>query len=181
MKEIRIHGRGGQGGVTSAELLAKAVIAQGQYAQAFPSFGPERRGAPIVAFVRTDDKKIKVREKVYSPNIVMVLDPTLLDVVDVAEGLHPDGIVVVNSNDSPENLKKKYGFPKVAQVDATTVAEEELGVPITNTTMLGALLAATQLLTPAAMQEVVEERFGGRLGPKNLKALERAYSETKIA
>lgn len=181
MIEIRLHGRGGQGGVTSAELLAKAAIAEGKFAQAFPSFGPERRGAPVMAFVRVDDQKIRLREKIYSPNIVLVLDPTLLDIVNVAEGLSEDGVVVVNSALTPEELKQKYGFPKVATVDANKVAMEELGVPITNTTMLGALLKASGIIGVSDMEEPITDRFGGKLGPKNYKALERAYGETKVA
>jgi len=180
MLEIRLHGRGGQGAVTSAELLAKAAIAEGKFAQAFPSFGPERRGAPVMAFVRVDDKQIRTREKIYEPNIVLVLDPTLLDIVNVAEGLHADGMVVVNSDGDPKTLKKKYKWPKVACVDADTVALEELGVPITNTTMLGALLKASGVLPVDAMHKVIDERFGPKLGPKNFKALERAHKETKF-
>lgn len=181
MLEIRLHGRGGQGGVTSAELVARAAIAQGKFAQAFPSFGPERRGAPVMAFVRVDDKKIRIREKVYSPNVVLVLDPTLLDIVDVAEGLREGGTIVVNTSQTPEELKSKYGYPKVATVDANKVAMEELGVPITNTTMIGSLLKATGLLQATEMEEVVLDRFGGKLGPKNYKALSRAFEETAIA
>ncbi len=181
MLEIRLHGRGGQGGVTSAELLARAAIDKGKFAQAFPSFGPERRGAPVMAFVRVDDKKIRVRDKIHAPNVVLVLDPTLLDIVDVAEGLQEGGIVVVNTNLSADELKKKYGWNKAARVDANTVAMEELGVPITNTTMLGALLKATGILEAAEMQEVIEDRFGAKLGPKNFKALNRAYDETEVA
>ncbi|MES9995415.1 pyruvate ferredoxin oxidoreductase subunit gamma [Desulfovibrio aminophilus] len=181
MIEIRIHGRGGQGGVTSAELLARAAIADGRFAQAFPSFGPERRGAPVQAFVRVDGKKIRLREKIYEPDLVLVLDPTLLDIVDVAEGLKEGGMVVVNSAQPAEELKRKYGWPKAACVDAGRVALEELGVPITNTTMLGALLKASGLLGVDGMREVSEERFGPKLGPKNYKALERAFRETAVA
>lgn len=180
MLEIRIHGRGGQGGVTSAELLAKGAINKGKFAQAFPSFGPERRGAPVQAFVRVSDERIRLREKIYEPSVVLVLDPTLLDIVNVAEGLKDGGVIVVNTQMSADELKKKYGFPKVAQVDATKVAIEELGVPITNTTMLGSLLKATGALTVEDMKDVVMERFGSKLGPKNYAALERAYSETAI-
>lgn len=181
MIEIRIHGRGGQGGVTSAELLARAAIDKGKFAQAFPSFGPERRGAPVVAFVRVDDSKIRVREKIYSPDYVMVLDPTLLDIVDVAEGLKDGGTIIVNSHATAAELKDKYGWPKAAQVDANTVAMEELGVPITNTTMLGALLKATDILPVEDMETVINDRFGGKLGPKNYSALGRAYKETELA
>ncbi|MFP4517286.1 MAG: pyruvate ferredoxin oxidoreductase subunit gamma [Desulfovibrionales bacterium] len=181
MLEIRIHGRGGQGGVTSAEILAKGAIAKGKFAQAFPSFGPERRGAPVQAFVRVDEERIRLRERIYSPDIVLVLDPTLLDIVNVGEGLKENGMVVVNSPLSPDEIKKKFNFPKVAQVDATKVALEELGVPITNTTMLGSLLKASGILSVEDLSDVISERFGPKLGPKNYNALERAFKETDIA
>ncbi|WP_456325353.1 pyruvate ferredoxin oxidoreductase subunit gamma [Desulfonauticus submarinus] len=181
MIEIRLHGRGGQGGVTSAELLAKAAIDKGKFAQAFPSFGPERRGAPVEAFVRVSDERIRIREKIYNPDVVLVLDPTLLDVVDVAKGLKKDGIVIVNASESVEELKERYGFSKVAQVDALKIALNCLGVPITNTTMLGALLKATSILMPGDMEEVLLERFGAKLGPKNFEALNEAFSKTMVA
>ena len=181
MIEIRLHGRGGQGGVTSAELLARAAIDQGNYAQAFPSFGPERRGAPVVAFVRVDDSRIRLREKIYEPDMVMVLDPTLFDIVNVAEGLVDNGLVVVNSSHGPDELKGKYNWPRVARVNADLVAREELGVPITNTTMLGALLKASDIVPVEAMEPVILDRFGPKLGPKNYKALQRAYAETEMA
>lgn len=181
MLEIRLHGRGGQGGVTSAELVAKAAINLGHFAQAFPSFGPERRGAPVQAFIRVSEDRIRVREKVYSPNVVMVLDPSLLDIVNVAEGLQDDGLVVVNSSHSADELKEKYGWKKVAVVNADKVAHEELGVPITNTTMLGALLKGTGVVPVDSMEGVIMDRFGGKLGPKNYSALKRAFEETQVA
>ena len=110
MIEVRIHGRGGQGAVTSAELMALAAIDEGKYAQAFPSFGPERRGAPVVAFLRVSDEQIRVRSKVYQPDVVVVLDPTLLDIVDVSAGLKPKGTVIINSAKSAEQIQKQYGF-----------------------------------------------------------------------
>ncbi|MFO7726714.1 MAG: pyruvate ferredoxin oxidoreductase subunit gamma [Desulfonatronovibrio sp.] len=180
MWEIRLHGRGGQGGVTSAELLARAAIARGKFAQAFPSFGPERRGAPVQAFVRVDEKKILKREKIYEPDIVLVLDHSLLEVVDVAEGLKNDGIVVVNSPQSNKELKEKYGWPRVASVNATKIAMDILSVPITNTTMLGALLKASGIMEAEDMQEVIQDRFGTKLGPKNFKALSKAFEVTNI-
>jgi len=181
MIEIRLHGRGGQGGVTSAELLARAAIDRGRFAQAFPSFGPERRGAPVIAFVRVDDKQIRLREKISEPNIVLVLDPTLLDIVNVAEGLKDGGVVVVNSSKPLAELKQKYGWARAASVDADTVAVEELGVPITNTTMLGALLKASEIVPVESLEPVIMERFGKKLGPKNFKAMKRAYDETEVA
>lgn len=180
MWEIRLHGRGGQGAVTSAELLARAAIAKDKFAQAFPSFGPERRGAPVQAFVRVDDKRILKREKIYEPDIVMVLDPTLLDVVNVAEGLKQDGIVVVNSPKSNEELKEKYKWSNVAAVNATKIALDILSVPITNTTMLGALLKASGILESGDMEEVIMDRFGSKLGPKNFKALSKAFEVSSV-
>lgn len=181
MQEIRIHGRGGQGGVTSAELLARGAINKDKHGQAFPSFGPERRGAPVQAFVRVSDREIRLREKIYEPDIVMVLDPSLLEIANVAEGLKQGGLVVINSHDSAEEIKNKYDFPRVARVDATNIAIEELGVPITNTTMLGALLSASGILQVEDMENVVMERFGSKLGPKNLQAMNRAFAETENA
>lgn len=107
MIEIRFHGRGGQGAVTSAELLALAAIEEGKYAQAFPSFGPERRGAPVLAFCRISDEPIKIRANIYEPDIVVVLDASLLKIVNVASGLKPEGILVTTSNNSPEKVKGK--------------------------------------------------------------------------
>ena len=180
MIEIRFHGRGGQGAVTSAELLALAAINEGKFAQAFPSFGPERRGAPVVAFCRINDEKIKVRSYIYRPDVVLVLDPSILRLVNVTEGLKDDGILVTNTRYSPEEIKKELAIKtKLATVDATAIAKEELGLPITNTTMLGALLRAANLLDPEALKEPLKERFG-RLAEKNIKAFERAYDETKI-
>jgi pyruvate ferredoxin oxidoreductase gamma subunit len=180
MIEIRLHGRGGQGAVTSAELLASAAIKEGKYAQAFPSFGPERRGAPVVAFCRISDKGILLRAVISRPDIVLVLDPGVLRLVDVGHGLKTDGILVTNTRFSPEEIKKELGLKsRVATVDANRIAQEELGLPITNTTMLGALLKASEVVDKEAMIEPLQERFG-RLAERNIKAFERAYKETKI-
>jgi pyruvate ferredoxin oxidoreductase gamma subunit len=180
MIEIRLHGRGGQGAVTSAELTALAAIEQGKYAQAFPSFGPERRGAPVMAFVRVSDKPIRTREKIYQPDIVIVLDPTLLSIVNVAAGLKENGVVVLNSAKSAEEIRGATGIKaKLALVDASRIAMESMGVPITNTTMLGAMLKATELMPISALEGPLQERFG-RVAGKNIAALQRAYEETII-
>lgn len=180
MIEIRIHGRGGQGAVTSAELVATAAIEEGKYAQGFPSFGPERRGAPVTAFVRVDDKPIRLREKVYNPDIVVVLDPTLLEVVDVAEGLKENGMVVINSTQSKDEIKSQYKIrSRMALVDATKIALDNLGLPITNTTMLGALIKATSVVNIDFINKAIDRRFGP-IAPKNKMALEQAYKETKV-
>ena len=180
MLEIRWHGRGGQGAVTSVEMLALTAIGEGKYAQGFPSFGPERRGAPVAAFNRIDDKQIKVRSAVYKPDVVVVLDPSLVGLVNVTEGLKPDGTLIVNTPKSPEELKKELNFKgRVATVDASKIAWEELGVPITNTTMLGALIKAVKLVKLDSAKAPMEHRFG-RIAKKNHAALNRAYEEVKI-
>lgn len=180
MIEIRFHGRGGQGAVTSAELLALAAIEEGKYAQAFPSFGPERRGAPVVAFCRIDDQPIRIRANIYEPDIVVVLDASLLKIVNVASGLKPDGLVVTTSNDSPEVIKEILKIKnRIGVVDAVKIAREILGVPITNTTMLGSLVKATGLVNKESFIPPFKERFG-RIAEKNIAAFERAYQETII-
>jgi len=180
MLEIRWHGRGGQGAVTSVEMLALTAIGEGKYAQGFPSFGPERRGAPVAAFNRIDDKQIKVRSAVYKPDVVVVLDPSLVGLVNVTEGLKPDGTLIVNTPKSPEELKKELNFKgRVATVDASKIAWEELGVPITNTTMLGALIKVLDIVKLDSVKEPIEHRFG-RIAQKNLAALKKAYEDVKI-
>ncbi len=180
MKEVRIHGRGGQGGVTSAELVAIAAIDENRYAQAFPSFGPERRGAPVQAFIRVSDKPIRSREKVYHPDIVVVLDSSLPALVNVAEGIKDDGIIILNTSHSEPQVREEFGLKgKLALVDANTIAREVLGLPITNTTMLGALLKATEIVGIDVIGNALEKRFG-KLAEKNINALKRAYEETVI-
>lgn len=180
MVEIRFHGRGGQGAVTSAELTALAAIEEGKFAQAFPSFGPERRGAPVMAFVRVSDAPIVTREKVYEPNIVIVLDPTLLKIVNVEAGLQKGGIVILNTSKSVEEVRKETGIKaKLATVDASKIAMETMRVPITNTTMLGALVKATGLIKMAGLSEPIKHRFGP-IAEKNINACTRAFEETKV-
>ena len=180
MIEIRFHGRGGQGSVTCAELLALAAIGEGKYAQAFPSFGPERRGAPVVAFCRISDQPIKIRANVYEPDIVLVLDSTLLKIVNVAAGMKPNGILVTTSKESPERVRELLKIKnRLAVVDAIKIAMEILGVPITNTAMLGSLIKASELIKKESFILPLKERFG-RIAEKNISAFERAYQETVL-
>ena len=180
MIEIRFHGRGGQGSVTSAELLAIAAIGEGKYAQAFPSFGPERRGAPVVAFCRISDQPIKIRANVYEPDIVLVLDSTLLKIVNVAAGMKSNGILVTTSKESPEKVRELLKIKnRLAVVDAIKIAMEILGVPITNTAMLGSLVKASELIKKESFILPLKERFG-RIAEKNISAFERAYQETVL-
>jgi 2-oxoacid:acceptor oxidoreductase gamma subunit (pyruvate/2-ketoisovalerate family) len=181
MLEIRVHGRGGQGAVTSAELIAIAAIGKGKYAQAFPSFGPERRGAPVVAFCRVDEKKILIRAKIYEPDVVVVLDPGLIKLVNPLEGLKEGGILIVNTKKSPEEVLDVCSAScRVATVNADIIAKEELGRAIVNTTMLGAVMKATGFMQVEDIREAILERFGPKLGGKNMLALERAYKEVII-
>ncbi len=179
--EIRWHGRGGQGAVTSAELLAKAAISEGKYAQAFPSFGPERRGAPVVAYDRiSPEKPIHVRAGITEPHVVVVLDATVLRVVNVTDGLRDGGTVIVNSSRPVSDIKGAFkGHWRVAVVDASKIARETLGVPIVNTTMLGALLKATGAVKPESLIEPLRDRFG-RLADRNVNAMKRAIEETTV-
>ena len=180
MIEIRFHGRGGQGAVTSAEMLALAAIGEGKYAQAFPSFGPERRGAPVVAFCRIDEKPIKIRANISEPDLVVVLDASLLKIVNVAAGLKPNGVLVTNTKEDPVKVKETLKLKnRLAAVDATKIATEILKLPITNTTMLGALIKAWEFVKKDSFIHPLEERFG-RIAAKNIAAFERAYLETVL-
>jgi pyruvate ferredoxin oxidoreductase gamma subunit len=180
MVEIRFHGRGGQGAVTSVELLALAAINQGKFAQGFPSFGPERRGAPVLAFCRVDDRHIRLRCKIVTPDVVVILDPSLIRIQKPAADLKENGVIILNTNKSPEEVRREYGFKQtLALVDANKVAKEVLGVPIVNTTMLGALLKATGVVSVEALDHPLKERFGP-LAVKNFNALKVAFENTII-
>ncbi|HUT83581.1 MAG TPA: pyruvate ferredoxin oxidoreductase subunit gamma [Thermodesulfobacteriota bacterium] len=178
MIEVRIHGRGGQGAVTSAELVALAAIAEGKYAQAFPSFGPERRGAPVLAFIRTSDQPIRVRSGILQPDVVVVLDEPLITVGNALSGLKKDGTIIINTQKSAQEIKREYNITtKVAVVNATKIAREVLGLPITNTTMLGALVKVTGIVKLESLIEPLKHRFG-RIAEKNINVCRRAYEET---
>jgi len=179
--EIRWHGRGGQGAVTSAGLVAQAAISEGKYAQAFPSFGPERRGAPVLAFVRVDSKKpIRIRAEIREPDVVVVLDSSLLGIMNVTSGLKANGIAVINTRKQAEQLREEFDIHwSLAIIDATRIANETLGLPITNTTMLGALVKATGIVKLESLIEPLKHRFG-RLAERNINAMKRAYEETLV-
>ncbi len=179
--EIRWHGRGGQGAVTSAELLAQAAISEGKFAQAFPSFGPERRGAPVQAFNRIDEKEpVRIRADIDKPDFVVVLDPSLLGIVKVTSGLKENGRVIINTRKTADQIRKEFGIQNpVATINATKIAREKLGVPIVNTTMLGAVIRATGVVDKKSVMEPLQKRFG-RLGDRNIGAMEAAYNEVQV-
>jgi len=177
--EIRFHGRGGQGAVTAANLLADAAVREGKYAQAFPYFGAERRGAPVVAFARISDRPIEIHSKIENPDIIVVLDPKLFELTDVTAGLKDNGIVVANSPARPP-VEDKY---RVYCVDATRIAKElgliVSGWPVVNTTMLGAFVKATGLVSIDSVIAAIKDEFSGRLGELNAEAARRALEETR--
>jgi pyruvate ferredoxin oxidoreductase gamma subunit len=180
MIEFRFHGRGGQGAVTSAELLALAAIDEGRFAQAFPSFGPERRGAPVVAFARIDEVQIRNRTAVQHPNVVCVLDPSILSIVNVADGMAEGATLVVNWWKPVEELRVEFGLScRVATVNANLIAREVIGRVITNTTMLGALIKATGVTGVEPLEAAIQHRFG-RIAARNIAAFRRAVEETQL-
>jgi len=182
MIEVRFHGRGGQGAVTSAEMLALAAIEEGRFAQAMPSFGPERRGAPVAAFARVDEERIRLRIGITNPGIVIVLDPSLIELPAVQQGLEPGGIVIANHPGKEAEVREEMGgySGRLAIVDATALAYRILGVPITNTSMLGAFAMATGEVRVDSFMDPLRERFG-KIAEKNIDALKAAYDETRLS
>jgi pyruvate ferredoxin oxidoreductase gamma subunit len=175
MFEIRIHGRGGQGVVTAAELLSVAAFEEGRHAQAFPSFGSERTGAPVVAFCRIADEAIRVREPVVRPDALIVQDATLLHQVDVLSGLKPGGYVLINSPLTPGELGLPESDARVLTIPATEIAREHMGRPMPNMVLLGGLAAFTGIIHPPALTATIEKHFPGPLGAKNAAAATAAY------
>lgn len=183
MQEIRWHGRGGNGAFTAAKLLGYAAsINEGKYAQAFPSFGPERRGAPVQGFTRISGEPITDHSQVYSCDCVIVLDETLCDVVDVVKGLKKGCALVINTQKSAEAFRARPGFEDVENLvtlDATKIALDILGAPIVNTVMLGAAAAASDLVSIEAIEGAVDGMMAPNLREKNKKAIRSAYDFVK--
>jgi 2-oxoacid:acceptor oxidoreductase gamma subunit (pyruvate/2-ketoisovalerate family) len=179
--EFRWHGRGGQGAWTASELLARTAIYEGKYIQSFPEFGPERMGAPVTAFTRISTGPIRLHCAVYEPDVVAVLDPTLLKTVPAASGLKENGIIIVNSADEPAKVKEvlKMEKGKVWTIPATEIALRILGMPITNTAMLGAVARATSIVTLESMEKIVKKRFRLDIAEKNFAVIKEAYQEAK--
>ncbi|MFO7941966.1 MAG: 2-oxoacid:acceptor oxidoreductase family protein [Bacillota bacterium] len=185
--EIRWHGRGGQGAKTAANLLAEAASAAGRYIQAFPEYGPERMGAPVTSFDRISSEPIRIHSGVTDPDVVVVLDATLIKSSNVTSGLVADGPIIINSDKDPATIRKQMnieGF-RVYTVDANKISTETLGRRIPNTPMLGAVMRATGILEFDAFMENMEselkKKFGGRpeIVEGNLKAIRRAYEEVQ--
>ena len=180
--EVRWHGRGGQGAWTASELLARAAIHEGKFVQSFPEFGPERMGAPVTAFTRISTEPIQLHCAVYNPDVVAVLDPTLLKTVPFTEGLIEEGKIIINSKDKPAEIRKMFNINKgrVWTVSATEIAIRFLGMPITNTAMLGAVACATGIVSLESVEKVVKERFRRDVAEKNFAVVKQAYEEAKF-
>jgi pyruvate ferredoxin oxidoreductase gamma subunit len=189
LTEIRWHGRGGQGAKTAATLMAEAAAAAGMFVQGFPEYGPERMGAPLLAFNRVSSEPITVHCQVYEPDVVVVLDPSLLDSVPVAEGLKEAGAIIVNTSEAPETIAEQLGLEasRVYTVDATDIAVDSIGRPIPNTPMMGALIRVTGVMERdrflAEARELLKTKFGDReeLVSGNVEAISRAYEEVRSA
>jgi pyruvate ferredoxin oxidoreductase gamma subunit len=185
MTEIRWHGRGGQGVVTAGKLLAETAMEAGQYFQAFPDYGPERMGAPIRAFTRLSDGPITVHSQIEEPDVVVVLDPTILGTVDVTEGLKGDGVLIINTPKNPAEIREQLDIKggRVYTVNASHIAIEELGREITNTPILGAFAKATGIFPIEELIEQTRQRFGKKFSravvEANVRAIQRASEEVQ--
>ncbi|WP_298832695.1 2-oxoacid:acceptor oxidoreductase family protein [uncultured Piscinibacter sp.] len=180
MFQIRIHGRGGQGVVTGAEMLSIAAFEQGRDAQAFPSFGSERTGAPVVAFCRIADREIRLREPVMAPDALIIQDPTLLHQVDVFQGLKPDGYVLINSMRSFDELGvgdfvRRFRRERLANVPASEIAQRHVGRPLPNAALLGGFAAISGLITLDAVAHAIRDKFAGKVAEGNVAAAAEAF------
>jgi 2-oxoacid:acceptor oxidoreductase gamma subunit (pyruvate/2-ketoisovalerate family) len=179
VEEIRWHGRGGQGAVLGASILGKAVaIYEGKYAVSFPSFGAERRGAPVQAFTRISDNVIRTRSQIYQPTMVVVLDDSLLDIINISNGVKPGGSIFINTVKSIDKLNLPTEL-RVVSLDASAIARQFIGVNIVNTAMLGALAAASCLVSLDSVKKAIADTLPERLVERNIAAAEAAYSKLK--
>ncbi|MFX1474906.1 MAG: 2-oxoacid:acceptor oxidoreductase family protein [Promethearchaeota archaeon] len=180
--ELRFHGRGGQGAWSASILLARSAIVEGKYAQSFPFFGPERSGAPVESFARISDGEIELHSKVYEPDYVLVLDPSLLLQVpdSIIDGVSKETLLFVNTREDGAAITKQLGFKgQVWTIPATDLAMKVLGRPISNTAMLGALIRATKIITLDSLFTEVQRQFGERIGEKNVTLIKQAFDQVE--
>lgn len=184
MFQIRIHGRGGQGVVTATEMLSVAAFEEGRHAQAFPSFGSERTGAPVVSFCRIDDKEIRLREPIMEPDALIIQDPTLLHQINVFAGLKPDGYVLINSAHDFEALGlgdfvKERGMERMCTLPATELGLKHVGRPIPNVPLLAGFAALSGLIELESVVKAINEKFSGKVAEGNIAAATEAYELVK--
>jgi len=180
MHQVRFHGRGGQGVVAAAEMLSVAAFEEDRHAQAVPSFGSERMGAPVVSYCRIDDRPIRLREPVLDPDVLIVQDPTLFGAIDVFSGLRPDGYVIINTGRSIDELEIEEALSHLAPGRVATVAATELALryvkqPKPNAALLGALAALTQIVAVESVRAAIAAKFPGEVGEANVRAANAAY------
>ncbi len=181
MFQVRIHGRGGQGVVTAAEMLSLAAFVEGRHAQAFPSFGSERSGAPVVAFCRIDDAEIRSREPIANPDALIIQDPTLLHQVDVFSGLDPDGYILINTTGSFDDLglgefAEGFRHERLLTVPASELAREHLGRPVPNAVMLGGFAALSGLVSIESLAGAIDEKLPPKVAEANVTAARAAFA-----
>ncbi|GAB1392551.1 pyruvate ferredoxin oxidoreductase subunit gamma [Rhodocyclaceae bacterium] len=181
MFQVRIHGRGGQGVVTATEMLSIAAFDEGRHAQAFPSFGSERTGAPVVAFCRIDDKEIRLREPIMAPDALIIQDPTLLHQVDCFAGLKPDGYILINTNKTFEQIGladfvKSHRPERLCTVPATEIALKHVGRPVPNVPLLGGFAAVSGLIRLESVIKAIEDKFSGKVAAGNIAAATEAFN-----
>ena len=184
MFQTRIHGRGGQGVVTAAELLSVAAFIEGRYAQAFPSFGSERTGAPVVSYCRIDKKEVRTREPILEPDAIIIQDPTLFNSLDVFQGLKSDGYVLVNSNKNLEELGVADAVKEIPDkhaycVPATEIAMKHMGRPMPNAVLLGGFAAMSGQLAFKSVEKAIQSKFSGKIGDGNIAAALAAFDIIK--
>ena len=179
MIEIRFHGRGGQGTVVASKILANVIFAEGKYSQSFPSFGVERRGAPVAAFLRVDDKPIRIRTEIYEPDHIIILDPLLVDQIPLTNGLKTGGLILINSNKSPSEYQNKFSGYGIATVPASRIAfKHQLGAkqsPIVNTAILGAVVKMLGIATLEGLLKTIKSDVPSR-SEENAAAAREAYT-----
>ncbi len=184
--EVRWHGRGGQGAVTASKILAEAALLSGKFVQAFPEFGPERAGAPVKSFTRISPHPINTHTQINAPDVVVVLDPTLIGMINVCEGLAKDGILIINTNKTPKEIRGKIraDIGKIATVDATDISIKEFKRNIPNTPMIAALIKVTGILKLEEIMEGFKKQSSGKFSPEiieaNLRAMKTAYVTVKV-
>ena len=181
MLQVRIHGRGGQGVVTAAEMLSSAAFEEGRHAQAFPSFGSERTGAPVVAFCRISDREIRLREPIMEPDALIIQDPTLLHQVDVFSGLKPDGYILINTSKTFEELGladfiRGHRLERLCTVPATEIALRLVGRPVPNVPLLGGFAAVSGLIRLESVLKAIHDRFSEKVAAGNVAAATEAYN-----
>ena len=179
MKEVRFHGRGGQGSVTAARILSNAFVLEGKYGSSFPMFGFERRGAPVTAFLRFSDNPIKEKTQIYNPDCLVVLDSSLKNSAFVYDGLKPDGILVLNGGE-PLDEKPHENVQRVGVIDADAVAREEIGIPSPNTCMVGAFAAATGWIDLESVISSLGHYFSGDILERNIRSVSRGFHDLEV-